>query len=240
MKKYDAILFDLDGTLLPMDQNKFMKSYFGMLAKKLAPYGYAPDELIGAIWKGSKAMVLNDGKKTNECVFWDEFVKIYGKGILEHYSVFEDFYINDFDNVKSSCGFDPLAVKTVSELKKRGFRVALATNPLFPREATECRIRWTGLSPNDFEIYTTYENSSFCKPNLAYYTEVIEKLGVKADECLMVGNDVGEDMIVEKLGMKVFLVTNCLINKSNVDISAFPHGDLSALLNFVDQLLRVN
>jgi FMN phosphatase YigB (HAD superfamily) len=69
---------------------------------------------------------------------------------------------------------------------------------------------------------------------------MIEKLGVKADECLMVGNDVGEDMIAEKLGMKVFLVTNCLINKSNVDISAFPHGDLSALLNFVDQLLRVN
>jgi FMN phosphatase YigB (HAD superfamily) len=142
--------------------------------------------------------------------------------------------------VKSSCGFEPLAVKTVSELKKRGFRVALATNPLFPREATERRIRWTGLSPNDFEIYTTYENSSFCKPDLAYYTEVIEKLGVKADECLMVGNDVGEDMIAEKLGMKVFLVTNCLINNSNVDISAFPHGDLSALLNFVDQLLRVN
>ena len=94
-------------------------------------------------------------------------------------------------------------------------------------------MQWTGLSEDDFELYTTYENSSFCKPNLKYYTEVIKKLGVSAEGCLMVGNDVGEDMVAEKLGMKVFLVTHCLINKSETDISVFPNGDLSALLDFV-------
>ena len=31
-----AVLFDLDGTLLPMDQDIFVKSYFGLLAKKLS------------------------------------------------------------------------------------------------------------------------------------------------------------------------------------------------------------
>ena len=38
------ILFDLDGTLLPMDQNHFVKTYFGALAKKLAPLGYDPEK----------------------------------------------------------------------------------------------------------------------------------------------------------------------------------------------------
>jgi len=231
--KVKMVLFDLDGTLLPMDQNKFMHAYFGGLSKKLVPYGYEPARLIDAIWRGSEAMVLNDGEKTNERVFWDEFIKIYGKEALEHYPVFEDFYINDFDKARTSCGFDPAAAPMVRELKRRGFRVALATNPLFPQEATKRRMQWAGLSEDDFELYTTYENSSFCKPNLKYYTEVIKKLGVSAEECLMVGNDVGEDMVAEKLGMKVFLVTHCLINKSETDISVFPNGDLSALLGFV-------
>ena len=231
--KVKMVLFDLDGTLLPMDQNKFMHAYFGGLSKKLVPYGYEPARLIDAIWRGSEAMVLTDGEKTNERVFWDEFIKIYGKEALEHYPVFEDFYINDFDKARTSCGFDPAAAPTVRELKRRGFRVALATNPLFPQEATKRRMQWAGLSEDDFELYTTYENSSFCKPNIKYYTEVIKKLGVSAEECLMVGNDVGEDMVAEKLGMKVFLVTHCLINKSETDISVFPNGDLSALLGFV-------
>jgi len=42
---------------------------------------------------------------------------------------------------------------------------ALATNPLFPQEATYSRIRWAGLSPSDFEHCTTYENASFCSLN---------------------------------------------------------------------------
>ena len=96
-----------------------------------------------------------------------------------------------------------------------GYDVALATNPIFPSIATRKRISWTGLSYDDFSLVTTYENSSYCKPNLKYYEEILNKLGYKPEECLMVGNDVVEDMIAKKLGMKVFLLPNCLINKNN-------------------------
>ena len=77
----------------------------------------------------------------------------------------------------------------------------LATNPLFPPTATQSRIRWAGLTPEDFEFITTYDNSSFCKPNPDYYREILGKLNLNAGECLMVGNDVGEDMIARTLGM---------------------------------------
>ena len=65
-----AYLFDLDGTLLPMDQDEFTKAYFDGLSKNLAPYGYEPKRLVGGVRHGTKAMVKNDGTQTNEQVFW--------------------------------------------------------------------------------------------------------------------------------------------------------------------------
>ena len=52
----------------------------------------------------------------------------------------------------------------------------------------------------------------------------------------MIGNDVNEDMVAETLGMKVFLLTDCLLNKDNKDISAYPHGGFPELLSFVEEL----
>ena len=148
--------------------------------------------------------------------------------------LFEDFYANEFNNAQPICGFNPKAAETVKEIKKMGLRVALATNPIFPAIATESRIKWAGCSPEDFELYTTYENCCYCKPNPLYYKDVAQRLGVSPEECLMVGNDVGEDMIAaSSAGMKVFLITDCMINKDNSDISAYPSGGFDELMEYI-------
>lgn len=224
-----TVLFDLDGTLLPMDQEVFIKDYFGRLARKLAPYGYEPKKLIEAVWAGTKAMVKNTGEKTNEAAFWDAFDEDFGYPASKDASVHQDFYQNEFNEVKAVCGFDPMAAQIVRSLKEKGIRVVLATNPLFPAIATENRIRWAGLEPDDFAYFTTFENSHYCKPNLDYYREIMEELHLNPEECLMVGNDVGEDMITQQLGMKVFLLTDCLINKAGEDISQYPNGGFANL-----------
>ena len=54
----------------------------------------------------------------------------------------------------------------------------------------------------------------------------------------MVGNDAHEDMIAETLGMKVFLLTDCLINKQGRDITTWPHGDFDALMEHLRALAR--
>jgi len=233
MMSIKVVLFDLDGTLLPMDQDLFVKAYFGALAKKLAPYGYEAEKLVGAIWTGTKAMVMNTGETNNEEAFWKKFSEIYGEEVREHIPVFDEFYRNEFISAKEVCGFNSKASEIINMLKDKGVRVSLATNPIFPAIATENRIAWAGLKPEDFEIYTTYENSSFCKPNPKYYLEITEKLGVKPEECIMIGNDVSEDMVSEKLGMKVFLLTDCLINKEDKDISQYPNGDFDKLKEFL-------
>lgn len=231
-----AVLFDLDGTLLPMDQDTFIKAYLGGMAKKLAPHGYDPDTLVKAVYAGMKAMTTNDGMYTNEVAFWNAFTGIIGEHVREDMPIFDDFYRNEFQEVKNICGFLPEAVQTVRKLKEMGYRVALATTPMFPSVATESRIRWAGLELEDFELFTTYENYHYCKPNLNYYREVVEKLGVKPEECLMVGNDVGEDMVTEELGMKVFLMPADLINKVGKDISQYPQGSFEDLLAFINEM----
>ena len=229
----NTILFDLDGTLLPMDQEKFVNGYFKMLAAKLAPYGYEPQQLINAILAGIEAMIKNDGSQLNEDAFWKRFVEIYGDKVLADKPVFEGFYKNEFQDARSFCGFNPKAAETVRSLKDKGYRVVLATNPLFPSIATESRIRWAGLEPSEFDLYTTYENTSYCKPNLDYYRDILKRIDCRPEECLMVGNDVGEDMVVEALGLQVFLLTDCLINTQKKDITAYPHGSFERLLSML-------
>ena len=228
-----AVLFDLDGTLLPMDQDVFTHGYFNLLCRKLAGHGYDPDQLVKAVWKGTGAMVKNDGSCSNEEVFWRCFSSIYGEDALRDIPLFNAFYANEFQQAKALCGFNPKAKEVVELSKSLGLRVALATNPLFPAVATESRIRWAGLEPEDFEFYTTYENIGYCKPNPAYYVEILRRMALDASECLMVGNDVGEDMVAETLGMKVFLLTDCLINKGDVDIVRWPNGGFDDLMAYL-------
>ena len=234
--KITTVLFDLDGTLLPMDQNAFIKAYFGGLARRLAPHGYDPQKLIDAIWQGTAAMVKNDGSRSNEELFWQGFEAAYGKPARQDEELFAAFYREDFDKVSTSCGYTPRAREVIDTAKACGLRVALATNPIFPAMATERRIAWAGLSTSDFELYTTYENSRFCKPNPDYYRDIMQTLGVTPEECLMVGNDVVEDMIAETLGARVFLLTNDLINSKNADISVYPNGSYADLINFIKKL----
>lgn len=231
-----TVLFDLDGTLLPMDQELFVQHYLGRMAKKLAPCGYDPDLLVKGIWKGTGAMVKNDGSMPNEELFWQVFNAVMGRDCRNDAHLFLDYYNNEFQEVRHVCGFDPNAAKAIAQIKSMGYQVALATNPLFPAVATQSRARWAGLDPEDFTLITTYENSRFCKPNPDYFREILGKLNVSPQACLMVGNDVQEDMIAQSLGMKVFLLTECIINRDGTDISQYPHGGFRELLDYIRSL----
>lgn len=232
----DTILFDLDGTLLPIDEEVFIKMYFGLLSAKFTHLGIQKEKFIDAIWKGTIAMRNNDGSKSNEDAFWALFSEEIGFKKEELEDMFFDFYSNDFDLVKDSSKKNILAKEIITILKTKKYKIVLATNPLFPKLAVEKRIAWAGLEVKDFSFITSYENSSFCKPNLNYYQEVLEVINKTPDQCIMVGNDAKEDMVVSALGVKTFLLTDCLINSDNIDISKFENGDFNSLLNYINKL----
>ncbi|MCH5159443.1 MAG: HAD family hydrolase [Clostridiales bacterium] len=228
-----AILFDMDGTLLPMDVKNFEKLYFKSLAARVAPLGYQPQALVDGIWRGTVAMVKNDGSCLNSEAFWRTFADIFGEQAFEHVGNFDDYYRTDFVAAKAACGLNPKAAEIVKNLKKRGLTVVVATNPLFPEVAQEQRLIWAGIDRSDVDLITHYDNSHYCKPNLKYYEELLVKLNLKSEECVMVGNDVNEDMIARELGMKVFLITDCLLNPDGKDISVYPNGTFEDLAEYL-------
>ena len=125
-----AVFFDLDGTLLPMNEDEFVKYYFGFLCQKVAHLGYDKEELVKVIWAGTKAMIKNDGSKTNEQAFWELFESVYGKERLKDKELFDDFYVNEFNKVKVCCHENPYAREIVDFVKSKGLKLILATNPL--------------------------------------------------------------------------------------------------------------
>ena len=231
-----AVLFDLDGTLLPMDLKVYLKDYFVRLTAKMVANGYDEKRMVDGFYAGMHAMANCDGSCTVQQALMKYRVEAFGENLTELEALFDEYYRVEFQEVQKSCGFNPKAAETVRKIKEMGYRVILATNPMYPRNATESRIRWAGLLPEDFEHFTTYEEYCNCKPNTKYYEEVLEKMGLQAEECLMVGNDVDEDMVAENIGMKVFLLTENIINKYDKNISGYPQGDLDDLMEYIQTL----
>jgi FMN phosphatase YigB (HAD superfamily) len=234
-----TILFDLDGTLLPLSEDKFVQMYFGLLGNKFKSLGYDSLKMISAVWSGTEAMIHNDGQRTNETCFWDVFESKSGISRDAVEDDFTRFYEVEFDSVKITSKPTNLALDIIKALHIKGYHLILATNPIFPRIATLQRIKWAGLDATMFSLITTYENSSFSKPNLNYYKEICHKLSLNPTECLMVGNDTREDMVVEDLGMRTFLLTECLNNRDNRDVNMFDHGDFNELISFLSNLQKI-
>lgn len=228
-----AILFDLDGTLLPMDMDRFTTGYFKLLAQKTVSLGYDPKELVDGIWKGTYAMVKNDGTCPNKDRFWSAFAKIFGEKVYNDIALFDDFYCNEFrDAVTFTAPSPAKAQAAVKAARARAEMVVLATNPIFPRVGVETRLSWLGLQCTDFDYVTTYENSTYCKPNPCYYQQILSKLELDAADCLMIGNDVEEDILASrKAGLASYLVLDCVINKSGETIS--PAGSFDEMLEYL-------
>ncbi|MGN0551657.1 MAG: HAD family hydrolase [Acutalibacteraceae bacterium] len=235
-----TILFDLDGTLLPMDQEVFVNSYFKELSKTMKPYISDSKALVKAVWAGTEKMMANDGKMTNEQCFWNTFCAVFGEDILKLKPKFDSFYENEFNNVKNSVGFNPLARECTEILADKGYTLIAATNPLFPRSATLNRLNWAGVDSKIFSKITTYETSSYCKPNTEYYKEILEDAGINAESCMMVGNDVSEDMCVSKINMDTYLITDCIINSKNTNIENIKQGSFEDFKKFALSLPQIN
>ena len=232
----DTILFDLDGTLLLSDGDEFTKAYFAALGTYMMPL-HEPEDLIKAVWAGTKAMVLNDGTRTNEDAYWDTYCDIYGEDARKEEPIFAEFYRTRYAELNTMCGSIPGMDTLIRDLKSSGYKLVVATNPLFPIFVQEMRIRWAGIDPECFDRITSYENSHFSKPNPAYYSEILEQIGSGAENTLMVGNDVREDMeSAAKAGIRGFLMTDYLLNRDGKDISAYPQGKFEDLSRFIETL----
>ena len=236
--KYKAILFDMDGTLLPMDTDKFVRAYFSELTRIILPFGFSKEELKVKLFTGVEAMVKNDGHQTNMDAFW----KVLANGHVDMdidavVATTDAFYTTDFHKVKDlATKENPLAVEAVVLAHKKAEQVILSTNPLFPMVAQESRLSWVDLKPEDFDLVTAYEDNSYCKPNSLYFVAICERMGLKPEECLMIGNDELEDMhTASSLGMDCYLVTDWMIPREGYTWNG-KKGSFKELIQFLEEL----
>jgi FMN phosphatase YigB (HAD superfamily) len=121
------------------------------------------------------------------------------------------------------------AAEFVDAAARKGYVLALATNPIFPVTATLERVRWAGIDPGLFRIIPGLENMSSCKPSVRYYLEVAESIGVDPSRCLMVGNDMEQDLPAAEAGMGTYIVEGRIINRGIWDREPDARGNLKKL-----------
>lgn len=224
-----AILFDLDGTLLGNDMDAFLKPYFGALARSFD--GILPrDKLVAQVMSSTMVMMSDlDPSRTNQEVFMADFLPKVGRPAEEMMPKFDRFYARHFRELQEYTACKPAARQVVQKAFDKGLRVVIATNPMFPIYAIIERMRWAGVADFPYDLITSYEVMHFCKPRLEYYQEICDLIGVSPQEAMMAGNDVQDDMVAARLGMKTFLVDEELIHREKSSPKVDHRGSLKQL-----------
>lgn len=231
-----AYLFDLDSTLLQMDQDKFLEIYFNKVAEYAKRIGLEPKKFMELFGKAAFSIVKNDGKVTNSEVFWSQIRDYYDEEDLK--KKFDSFYRTEFNDLSIIVNRTETPKLIIDKLEMDGYRLVLATNPLFPRVAQMKRLSWTGVDASKFEFITDYENSRYCKPNPNYYKELLNKLNLNPDEVIMVGNDIDDDFSGALPGMKKILITDYLLNRNDKCIEEDEDLKIMTLDEFYYSLIK--
>jgi FMN phosphatase YigB (HAD superfamily) len=202
-----TLLLDLDDTLLDTNLDAFVPAYFQALSKHLANHT-PPDAMLSALIAGVNLMSESeDPTHTLDEIFYSKFTAKLGLSKHEIMQVIEEFYDDVFPLLATHTRQRPDALPFIEWALSCGYRLAIATDPLFPRKATFHRLRWAGFEPERFELVSTMEHFHFTKTQPAYYAEVLGRLGWPEGPSLVVGNDVARDLIpAHRLGLKTFLI----------------------------------
>ena len=231
-----TILFDLDGTLLPIDTEEFTEKYFMEISIRLRDY-FTPEEVVKNIWDSTKYMISNiDPDKTNEEAFFEDFYERINHRAEIINPILNDFYEKDFNNIREISTKSKYMVDAVAMLKEKGYDLVVATNPLFPEKAILHRIEWAGLNKDDFIFISSLEKMHYCKPRLEFYEEVLEIIQRCPQHCMMVGNDIEEDMIAKNLGMKTYLIEDHIIGTITEGLIIDYKGNYEDFYEFVKAL----
>lgn len=235
--RYQALLIDLDGTLLQIDLLRFIPAYIEALAKRFAKH-LQPEKFTQNLLAATRATIeSNEPALTNETVFYDDFCRRLALDRAAINPLIEKFYRDEFPRLHSWGQPRPHAAAVLEAARRRGLKLVLATQPIFPRSAVIERLSWGGLNPACFDLITTIENMHFCKPRLEYYLEIARKIDLSPEQCLMAGNDVQEDLCATRAGMGIFLVEGEVINRGEELPPACPRGTLKDLAFYLEKEL---
>lgn len=236
LQPIQAVMFDLDGTLIDVDMQVFVPLYLHRLAARLEPYA-EPRRTVNTLRAAVMAML---GETSGDGSL-EDLLRTMLAGELQlawpdYQAGLTAFCREDLPELAPLVTPHPLARALVESCLVRGWRVVLATNPIFPREVIDARLAWGGLADLPFQPITSYETSRHCKPSPGFFTDLLGELGLPPASCLMVGNDTLHDLAAGRVGMPTCLLTTWRIARTPV-LAADWEGSHEALL---EQLRKVS
>jgi len=205
--KLQAVLLDLDNTLILFEELVFFKHYTKSLYLAFQDL-MTPQEFSERLIRSTQMMVNNNGEMTNAEYFIKDFANGTNADEQELWQRFADFYEHEFEQFQPLMKPQEGARKVVLFIKEKDLKVVIASNPMFPTNVQLARLRWAGLDDIQYDLITSADNTTYVKPRLEYYHQICDKIHVPPENCLMVGNDGFNDMIAAKIGMKTYLTTD--------------------------------
>jgi HAD superfamily hydrolase (TIGR01549 family) len=186
-----AVLFDLDNTLLRNPTPEFVSGYTTGVSRFFTDAGGV--EPAEALRRSVQTMMFGPRRiwQSNLELYWELLHPIWSGTPQELQSAFEDFYLNGYLELKANTAPAPMAGEVIDRIRGEGYKIIIATNPVYPEEAILQRLAWAGL-PGDhsyYEFVTTANNMHFAKPDPAYYAEILARAGLEPDEAVMVGDE---------------------------------------------------
>ncbi|MBN2147606.1 MAG: DinB family protein [Anaerolineales bacterium] len=231
-----VLLLDLDDTLLANDMDRFVPAYLQALSARMAVHA-EPQSLIQHLLAATRKMSENQlPDRSLAEVFNAAFYPALGLQQDVVRETIDAFYTQDFPLLRRVTKPKPDAVRLVQEVFNLGYKVGVATNPLFPRTAIEQRLEWAGLAVQEvsFDLVPSYETFHFAKPNLAYYTEFLGQLGWPEGGVVMAGDDAVMDIApARQLGLGFYWVCSDGLRAWEGGGELPAQGDLNGLLKWL-------
>ena len=202
-----TLFFDLDGTLNELEDHHFMTTYAREAYKHFLDQFETFEEFVTHLVAGTMEMFKNDNENYVVEAFFDYFCQHVSISRQEAMNRFIRFYETNFDELRNEAGKVDYAVEVIEEAKNRGYKLVLATQPMFYELATRKRVQWIGLNPDDLLVISHALNAKASKPNPSYFRWLLEEVGSKPEETLMIGNDPNMDLGAAKVGIKTWMTT---------------------------------
>ncbi len=190
-----AVLLDLDDTLLHNPNQGFVPAYMHLIDRYFKQHFGSP--VSNALLQGVRTLSKpRDMRHSNLAVMLERLGAAARLDEAQLLDAVEDFYLHHYPELQACTSPVGFAPELVTALRERGYRLVIATNPLYPAAAIHQRLKWAGLpdAANDYALITTADNTHFAKPDPAYYAEIIGRLGIEPDEALMIGDSEKNDI----------------------------------------------
>lgn len=190
------IFFDMDGTLINMDEDEFIKIHYNLVNRKFEEKGYEnASEIAKVIMKGAYIMPQNDGSKLNSELFYEYCKDELNLNRQDIEEPMDELYRTTYQEAKVTASKIDGMDDVLKTLKAKGKRLFLTTNPIFPLIAILGRLHWGELDENNFVYISNYDICHYAKPNSNFYKEIMENYNLKPEETMLIGNSYEDDIL---------------------------------------------